>query len=342
LVALPAQHRLASQKSVLAFWFAGERESAPDVQIAMSMWDSTTQQWDAPQWVLSRESVRQALGVQVRRLGNPVAWADAQGRVHVFVVATGLGGWAASRVVHLIERPVVSSAASNDSSAPLTFDIERILPLMPSVPMFNTSVLVRALPVPLQDGGALLPVYFEIGRKYPIALRLDPQGQMQGWVRMSERQDVLQPSVVALSETQWLALMRDSGAHGHVALSVSEDAGAHWQDLPDDTLGNPDSSVAVLRVGQDIWLAHNPKAQGRRVLELSRSPITQTTIPTLSWQTQTLAQGVAGQEFSYPSMMLREVKGQAPEVWMSYTHLRSAIAYQRWQLSCSSTHKGGQ
>jgi predicted neuraminidase len=343
-VALPAQHRLAPHQTVAAFWFAGQRESAPDVQIAMSLWDADHQKWGAPQWVVSRETLRQALGVQIRRLGNPVAWVDAQGRVHLFVVATGLGGWAASRVVHLIERPALKTNESQTQesavAASIQFDVERILPLMPSVPMFNTSVLVRALPLALQDGGALLPVYFEIGRKYPIAVRLDAHGKMQSWVRMSERTDVLQPSVVPLSETQWLAFLRTGGERAHVGMTMTQDAGVHWQDIPDDSLGNPDSSVAALRVNDQMWLVHNPKDKGRQVLELSRATLPQAAtntqpMPSFAWQTQTIAQDQPGDEYSYPSMMLSQSSDHVPEVWISYTHLRQSIAYQRWQLQCT-------
>ena len=119
LLAMPPTHPAA----LLAFWFAGARESAADVQIAASQFDRATQRWSAARFVVNRHTVGAQLGFAVRRLGNPVAWLDPQGRVHLFVVATGLGGWAAARVVHLRQ-----SRLGQDFSA-LSFDVVRVLPL---------------------------------------------------------------------------------------------------------------------------------------------------------------------------------------------------------------------
>lgn len=91
---------------------------------------------------------RRTIGVAVRRIGNPVAWRDANGRLHLYVVGTGLGGWAASRVVHLQADGPNDTASVNG----LRLQAQRVLPLMPLTPWFNTSTLVRALPQPLQDG----------------------------------------------------------------------------------------------------------------------------------------------------------------------------------------------
>lgn len=135
LLSLPSR----SPYALAAFWFAGERESAPDVRIAMSLLDRGTQQWREAQWVVDRHAMGAALGHGLRRLGNPVAWIDAQQRVHLFVVATGLGGWAASRVLHLRQAP-----DSTDLSS-LQLDVVRVLPLSW---LWNTSHLVRNPPLP--------------------------------------------------------------------------------------------------------------------------------------------------------------------------------------------------
>ena len=105
LVAMPK----GSPSVLSAFWFAGARESAPDVQIATSQFDRATQQWSDATFVVNRDDMATQLGFGVRRLGNPVAWLDGQGRIHLFVVATGLGGWAAARIVHLRQRDPSSS-----------------------------------------------------------------------------------------------------------------------------------------------------------------------------------------------------------------------------------------
>lgn len=322
LVAIPNTHPLHTQKALAAFWFAGTRESGADVQIASATFDRQAQAWDPPQWVVNRHSVGQDLGIQIRRIGNPVAWADAGGRLHLFVVATGLGGWAASRVVHLTERE------------PMQFKVVRTLPLTALVPAFNTSTLVRTVPLPLNDGGAVLPVYFEIGIKYGVAVRLSAQGEMQSITRITQRREVLQPTLVAHSPTHWSAFMRDYSPSEMVAHSQSFDAGQHWQDAGNLSLSNPGASIAALRLSSGgLMLAHNPAGRGREVLLLSTS-VNQP----LTWTTRLLMDGVKADEYSYPTLIevpsLTQAQNALPDVWLSYTHMRRAIAFKQLRPHC--------
>lgn len=342
LVALDNRHPLAASKSMVAFWFAGARESASDVGIVASTYDMQRQQWDAAQWVVTRERLQAQLGVAVRRIGNPVAWRDAHGRLHLYVVATGLGGWAASRVVHLTEvAPARESGFGKEGR--LRFEAQRILPLMPLATWFNTSTLVRALPQALDDGGAWLPMYFELGTKYALAVRLGPDGQLRDVRRMTQRHDVLQPTVVATSPNHAVALMRDSGSDQRVAWSHTDDGGLHWQDEPGSGVGNPDSSLAAVRLPSgEWWVAHNPVTQRRSVLLLSRVQD-----PKEAWTSTVLAKGEAGSEYSYPSMIwldrkpndLREGSRSAhtSEVWVTYTDQRQAIAFARLIVNCQAS-----
>jgi predicted neuraminidase len=222
----------------------------------------------------------------------------------------------------------------------MQFAVERTLPLMPLVPSFNTSTLVRTVPLPLVDGGAVLPLYFEIGIKYGLALRVDAQGHLQSLTRLTRRHDVLQPTLVAHSPTHWSAFMRDYSPTEMVAHTQSFDAGAHWQDSGNLTLSNPGSSVAALRLSSgDVWMAHNPAGRGREVLLLSTSPARATAdnaSPAIAWHTHTLIDGVKADEYSYPTLIEVPTQGAAqPDVWLSYTHMRQAIAYKQLRPTCS-------
>lgn len=348
LVVLPPAHPDHARTSVIAFWFAGTRESAADVNIVASRLDRTTGQWSPAYTVVDRQMAGRALGVRLRRLGNPVAWADATGRLHLFVVGTGLGGWAASRVVHLQE----DSRHAQGLWSPV-----RILPLTPLVPALNTSVLVRTAPMPLSDGGALLPVYFELGMKYSAVLRLGPQGEMLGMQRITQRHEVLQPTLVPLSETHWMAYHRNQGPSRRMAVSQTTDGGVHWHDLPDAMYSNADSSVAALRTQQGTAvILHNPAEQGRRVLSWSegRGEVNATT-----WTTRSVMEGQGAEEYSYPSLVQLPAQPsgaatqsqRAPQnpqmppqpdaaphpgdLWISYTHRRQAIAVERWVARCA-------
>ena len=311
LLAMPATH----PATVIAFWFAGTRESAPDVQIAASQFDRSTQQWSAPRFMVSRPVMSEQLGFSVRRVGNPVAWLDPQGKIHLFVVATGLGGWAAARIVHLRQ-----SNEGHDFSD-LSFDVERILPLSW---LWNISFLVRTAPLALQDGGMVLPVHFELGIKYPVALRFDAYGEFKGMVRISNRKHVLQPALLAMNATHWLALMRDQRPDGKVAAAQTLDGGQHWTDLPDLALINPDSSVAGLALTPgNLFFVHNSSPHSRKVLDLSYSSDAQ------NWSlVETLAHSDGPAEYSYPAMTWAD-----DSLWVSYTDHRKRIAWQRFSGS---------
>lgn len=306
LVAMPAK----DPRSVLAFWFAGDRESAPNVQIAMSEMDRTSDVWSPARMVVDRWEVADALGFGLRRLGNPVAWLDAQGRVHLFVVATGAGGWAAGRIVHLRQR-------DGAPGAPLQWEPLRMLQLSW---LWNISYLVRTAPMPLQDGGMVLPVYFELARKFPVGLRFDADGQLLDLVRMGAGPQTLQPALLPLDAQHWLALMRDSSPAGRIRMAGTQDAGRSWQTLGDLPLDNPDSSVATLSVGGQHLLVYNPMAQGRHKLRLSGSTNGQ------QWQTlHELEDAPPGHEYSYPAMTVAD-----GSLWVSYTDQRKTIAWRRF------------
>jgi predicted neuraminidase len=257
------------------------------------------------------------LGFGLRRLGNPVAWRDGQGRIHLFVVATGLGGWAASRILHLRQ------SNRGEDFATLSFAVDRVLPLSW---LWNTSFLVRTAPLPLKDGGMVLPVYFEMGIKYPAALRFDASGEFLGLVRISNRNHLLQPTLVMENDSRWLALMRDQRPNGKVAAAQTLDGGLSWSDLPDLALHNPNSSVAGLGLTPGLmFLAHNSLQLGRTTLDLSTSPDGQT------WAlTQALAHGTGNDEYSYPAMAWAD-----HSLWVSYTDRRQAIAWQQFSFSPS-------
>jgi predicted neuraminidase len=308
LLALPAGHPAA----LMAFWFAGTRESAADVGIAAAQFDRSRQQWTAARFVVNRHDLGAQLDFGVRRLGNPVAWLDPQGQIHLFVVATGFGGWAAARIVHLRQHTPGQGVES------LAFEVVRVLPLSW---LWNTSFLVRNAPLSLADGGMVLPVHFELGIKYPVALRFDAGGEFKGMVRISGRKHVLQPSLLMQGESDWLALMRDQRPAGKVAVARSTDGGRHWVDRPDLALDNPDAAVAGLGVAPGrLFLAHNSSPHARTALDLSQSR------DGVDWPiVQPLAHGSGRAEFSYPAMTWAD-----GSLWVSYTDHRRSIAWQRF------------
>jgi predicted neuraminidase len=210
-------------------------------------------------------------------------------------------------------------ASQGNGVEALAFEPVRVLPLSW---LWNTSFLVRNAPLPLADGGMVLPVHFELGIKYPAALRFDREGRFLGLVRLSRRPYALQPALVMQSPTQWLAFTRDERPHGKVGVAQTTDGGRHWSDLPDLALDNPDAAVAGLglRPGQ-MLLAHNSSIASRGTLDLSRSADGRT------WaRVQTLEHGAADDEFSYPALLWME-----DGLWVSYTVDRQRLAWAHLQ-----------
>ena len=313
LVALSNHHTSA----VAAAWFAGERESAPDVRIAFSSFDRASQQWAPARYVVDRELLGASLGFGIRRLGNPVLWRDANDRLHLFVVGTGPGGWAASRIIHLQQQG--NSSLLDD----IGFKPRQVLPLSW---FWNISHLVRNSPLPLADGGAVLPVYFEVGTKYPVIATLSASGDFTGIARISSRRNLLQPALVPIDEQHWLAYMRMSGGTQRIASAETLDGGKHWRDLPDLPLPNPNAAVAAIRVGGTHALAFNPSINSREVLSLALSEDGR------NWNTVAqIEKGTAGDEFSYPSMAWAD-----DALWVSYTNRREKISWKRYEFAKES------
>ena len=296
---------------LLSFWWAGSRESGPDVKVYASRWSNGT--WSGNWVVASRESLGKALGFGVRRIGNPVAWTAPDGTVHLYVVATGLGGWAASRIVQL---------QSRDDGA--TFTVSRVLPLSP---LFNTSTLVRTSPVALADGGWWLPVYFEIGNKYPMLLAFDAGGAPRRMVRIGSGTSSLQPAIVPVSATEVRAWMRDAGEEQRVQQAISRDGGASWEDLAPTQLANQSTSLAALRLSSGTFLMlYNHVAAGgsdRNVLSLALSTDARTWRPLAD-----IVSGKPGDEFSYPTM-----QQVGDKLHITYTHQRQAIAHHLLRIT---------
>jgi predicted neuraminidase len=262
--------------------------------------------------VVNRHTVGALLGHGIRRLGNPVAWRDAQGHLHLYVVATGGGGWAAARVLHLRQKDEAQGLGD------MEFVPERVLPLSW---LWNTSYLVRNAPLPLTDGGMVLPVHFELGAKIPAAVRIDARGEFVGIQRVSRRDHVLQPALLPLGPQHWLALLRDEGQTRRVAVAQTLDGGRTWNDAPNLSLPNPDASVAALALAPgELLLAYNPIESGRERLDLARSGDGQEWV-----QQAVLRTGNGEDEFSYPAMLWAD-----GALWVAYTVDRARLAWQQF------------
>jgi len=297
--------------ALTAFWVAGDGDAAPNVRIAAAQWERATGRWTRAAYVVNPQTMAKTLGFGVRYLRNPVAWMDRSGRTHLFVVASGWGGFA-SRVVHL--RQSGEGTALSD----LRFVPERVMPLSW---LWNISYQTRNAPMHLTDGGMLLPVSFDGGTRHASTLRFDARGEWAGAQRLTRRLGMLQPAIVSKADAEWMAFMPVRRPGGKVAVAQTRDSGARWSSPPDLLLNNPESSLSALALGPSyLLLAHNTSGSGRHALILS------TSADGLAWKSAaTLADGPPGSEFSDPGLFWAD-----GALWVTFTDNRGRIAWQRF------------
>jgi predicted neuraminidase len=188
-------------------------------------------------------------------------------------------------------------------------------------------VLVRAAPVGLADGGWWLPIYFEIGYKYPMLMSFNAQGDPQTLMRIGSRKRSLQPTLVPVSTTEVRAWMRDNGEDKRVQQAVSRDGGMSWEDLGPSSMSNQGTSLAVLRLsnGNLVMLRNHGTTQ-----ETQRSSLSLWVSKDAEhWEPLSdVVNGQPGDEFSYPAMFQ-----VGDELHITYTYQRRAIAHHRLKIN---------
>ena len=227
---------------IRAFWFAGSREGAPDVDIHSALFDPASGQWSEETSVLSREQLSRQWGRYVRKLGNAVPVLDADGRMRLFVVAVSFGGWAASRLVVL---------ESDDLGRSWDFD-----EALTTSPFMNISTLVKTPPIRYADGTVGLPVYHEMVGKFGELLRLDKHNHIIDKERIGHGRKAIQPLILVDSPRRATAYLRnESEDHpGMIYRSDTRNGGEDWSPLAGGNLVNPSAAVGGVALAPDHWL----------------------------------------------------------------------------------------
>jgi predicted neuraminidase len=241
---------------IRAFWFAGSREGAQDVEIRSAVFDPAKNIWGPEQSIANREDTQRALLRYVKKLGNPVAQRASDGTLWLFYVTVSLGGWAGSSI---------TAITSNDDGTSWS-PARRLI----TSPFINISTLIKGTPFLYSDGTMGLPVYHEFIGKFGELLRLSGTGEIIDKQRLSSGISTLQPVMLIKNPQQAIVLMRRSGSSpARVIATATDDAGQHWS-LPAKTaLANPDAAISgvVLPGGRILVVLNNIEA-GRDVLSL--------------------------------------------------------------------------
>ncbi|MEQ1525794.1 MAG: sialidase family protein [Gallionella sp.] len=239
---------------IRAFWFAGSREGAQDVDIQSAVFDG--KQWGAAQSVINREQTQQALSRYVKKLGNPLPARDADGSLWLYYVTVSLGGWAGSSI---------TAMNSHDEGA--TWSAPRRLITSPFI---NISTLVKGTPFAYDDGTIGLPIYHEFLGKFGELLHLSQSGEVLDKQRLSSGKLGIQPIILVQSDKQATVLMRHVGAPPkRIIATHTIDGGQHWSAPSKITLANPDAAIAGVALPDGkILVALNNLETGRNALSL--------------------------------------------------------------------------
>jgi len=245
-----------SDGRIRAFWFAGSREGAPDVEIRSAVFDPASARWGAEQHIANREDTQRSLFRYVKKLGNPVAHRATDGTLWLFYVTVSLGGWAGSSIT------AITSADDGASWSPA----RRLI----TSPFLNISTLVKGTPFNYGDGSIGWPVYHEFIGKFGELLHISTTGAIIDKIRLSSGNTTLQPVVLLKSPQQALALMRDAGdSPKRVIATATGDAGQHWSSPIKTALPNPDAAISGVALPEGrLLLVLNDIEHGRNTLSL--------------------------------------------------------------------------
>lgn len=291
--------------SVAAAWFGGSREGARDVKIHFAQWRDG--RWGEARALASPESVSAATGRYVRKVGNPLLHRDRAGRLHLLYVTTAFGGWSCAMLHHQV------SADGGATWSPPS----RLV----TSPFVNISTLVRSAAVDLEDGGFMVPAYFEFIWKHPLWLRFDAAGRFVERRAPPSPRDLLQPAL-AVDGERADAYLRDGGTGSRKVWRMETvDGGRTWTWARPLAVPNPNAGVAALRAGQGVWLVANPVPRGRARLELLKSADGASFTPAIVLENDAAPE----REFSYPALAV------APDgtVHLAYTYDRTRLKH-RW------------
>jgi predicted neuraminidase len=276
-----------SDGRLAAVWYAGSREGARDVAIYFATQEPGQAIWATPRAILTPEQAARDLHRSVRKVGNPLIFSDAAGKLWLLYVTVSVGGWSGSSL------NLTTSTDEGDSWAPT-----RRLTLSP---FFNVSELVRNKPAPLSDGRWLVPIYHECLGKFPelLWLRDTADGPSATKTRITGGWSGFQPAMAVLSTNTALAFLRDYGPRKRITVARTDDAGVSWSAPESLDLPNPDSGLAALRLtDRRVLLAFNDSAAGRENLRLAVSQD-----EGRSWRRVATLAEEPGAGFSYPFLL---------------------------------------
>jgi predicted neuraminidase len=293
--------------SLLAAWFAGSYETAPDVAILAARLDAPGVGWSAP-WVL--------VNVPGYSVGQPVFLARPAGELWLFfVVIEGRGsGWTGA----LPYRQRSSDGGRSWTDRQLLLDYPGL--------MFRSRPLILAsrIVVPMYDENtwqSRMLTSDDGGQSWRLAAPIDsPPGNIH-------------PTLVQLDGGRLLAYLRPGGKGGAIWRTESADGGETWSDPAPTPLPNPNSGFDLLRLQSGrLALAFNNSDQLRTPLCVALARQDE------QWDRVRTLEDALG-EFSYPTL----AQTHDSQIHVVYTYRRRHIQYasfsEKWLEKGMAIHE---
>lgn len=277
---------------LLATWFGGSEEGAPDVAIWSARYHAG--QWSQPE-VLARE----------REIAcyNPVVFYSKDGRLWFYYkFGPSPREWTAGR-----------RWSQNDGQS--WSEVEH-LPAGIYGP-------IRTKPLVLTDGTIVSGTSVESYHSWACWIeRSTDQGRSWrriGPITLPHRDGIIQPSVIQVEGKHLRLYARSKQAIGKICAADSFDGGLSWSDARPLDLPNPNSGIDLVKLRDGrIVLVYNNSARERTPLNLAVSADGEH-----FRQFATLESGPG--EFSYPSI----IQSKTGDLLITYTWKRERIAFAR-------------
>lgn len=292
--------------ALIATWFAGTHEGAPDVEIWQSFYQHD--QWSMARNIINKEDIANSLKVLVRKVGNSVVYKAKNGTLYLFVVYVSFGGWSGSKIVYF---------KSFDNGIHWVDPKPIILS-----PVFNISNLIRTRAITLKDGSFYLPIYHEAIFNYPELAYFDKNGNFLAVKRIKNAIKLIQPSLLPITETRaYIYLRNHTTFDSPLYMQISDDYGYSWSNLIKTNIENQDSSIATLKLPNNMLLmVRNVFHRDHLVISFSKDGY--------NWfDIFNLEKGETGDEFSYPA-----INYENGYINILYTWQRKLIKHVRFNL----------
>jgi predicted neuraminidase len=240
---------------ILAAWYGGTREHGPDVGLYAATLDHATGRWGPWRLITERHQSQKEIGRYVKTVGNPVLFTDPHGTTWLFYATVSVGGWSGA---------AINFKTSTDGGRSWTEARRLVLS-----PLLNMVTMIRTPPLLYDDGTIALPAYHQGISKFPELVHLSASGEVLDKQRMDQARASLQPSIVATSPTDAIALLRNMA--GGIKELTSSTAGETWSESARVDLPSPNSSLMAARLPDGRLLLAFNNSDHRTKLSLAAS-----------------------------------------------------------------------